>query len=83
MRARGFAKRLDVGLAIIDKRRERAGVSEVMHVIGDVAGMRCILVDDIVDSGGTLVQCRRGAAGRGRRVGRRPMSPMACCRAAR
>jgi ribose-phosphate pyrophosphokinase len=54
-RARGFAKRLDVGLAIIDKRRERAGVSEVMNVIGDVRGMRCILVDDIVDSGGTLV----------------------------
>ena len=54
-RARGFAKRLDVSLAIIDKRRERAGVSEVMHVIGDVAGKRCVLVDDIVDSGGTLV----------------------------
>lgn len=53
-RARGIAKRLDAGLAIIDKRRERAGVSEVMHVIGDVAGRRCILVDDIVDSGGTL-----------------------------
>ncbi len=53
-RARGFAKRLDVGLAIIDKRRERAGLSEVMHVIGDVGGMRCIIVDDIVDSGGTL-----------------------------
>lgn len=53
-RARGFAKRLDVGLAIIDKRRERAGVSEVMNVIGDVRGMRCIIVDDIVNSGGTL-----------------------------
>ncbi|MFO1070446.1 MAG: ribose-phosphate pyrophosphokinase [Geminicoccaceae bacterium] len=53
-RARGFAKRLDVGLAIIDKRRERAGVSEVMNVIGDVAGKRCVLIDDIVDSGGTL-----------------------------
>jgi ribose-phosphate pyrophosphokinase len=53
-RARAFAKRLDVGLAIIDKRRERAGVSEVMHVIGDVEGKRCVLVDDIVDSGGTL-----------------------------
>jgi ribose-phosphate pyrophosphokinase len=53
-RARGFAKRLDVGLAIIDKRRERAGVSEVMHVIGEVSGMRCIIVDDIADSGGTL-----------------------------
>jgi ribose-phosphate pyrophosphokinase len=54
-RARGFAKRLEVSLAIIDKRRERAGVSEVMHVIGDVAGKRCVLVDDIIDSGGTLI----------------------------
>jgi ribose-phosphate pyrophosphokinase len=53
-RARAFAKRLDADLAIIDKRRERAGVSEVMHVIGDVKGQDCILVDDIVDSGGTL-----------------------------
>jgi ribose-phosphate pyrophosphokinase len=53
-RARGFAKRLDAGLAIIDKRRERAGVSEVVNVIGDVAGRCCVLVDDIVDSGGTL-----------------------------
>jgi ribose-phosphate pyrophosphokinase len=53
-RARAFAKRLDADLAIIDKRRERAGVSEVMHVIGDVDGQDCILVDDIVDSGGTL-----------------------------
>jgi ribose-phosphate pyrophosphokinase len=53
-RARGIAKRLDASLAIVDKRRERAGVSEVMNVIGDVAGRRCVLVDDIVDSGGTL-----------------------------
>ena len=53
-RARAFAKRLDADLAIIDKRRERAGVSEVMHVIGDVDGRDCILVDDIVDSGSTL-----------------------------
>ncbi|MDV7338055.1 ribose-phosphate pyrophosphokinase [Terasakiella sp. A23] len=54
VRARAIAKRLDAGLAIIDKRRERAGVSEVMNVIGDVEGMNCILIDDIVDSGGTL-----------------------------
>ena len=53
-RARAFAKRLDADLAIIDKRREQASVSEVMHVIGDVDGRDCILVDDIVDSGGTL-----------------------------
>ena len=54
VRARAFAKRLDADLAIIDKRRERAGVSEVMNIIGEVNGMRCILVDDIVDSAGTL-----------------------------
>ncbi len=54
VRARAIAKRLDADLAIIDKRRERAGISEVMNIIGEVAGMRCILVDDIVDSAGTL-----------------------------
>ena len=54
VRARAIAKRLDADLAIIDKRRERAGVSEVMHIIGEVDGTRCILVDDIVDSAGTL-----------------------------
>ncbi|MEQ8227424.1 MAG: ribose-phosphate pyrophosphokinase [Rhodospirillales bacterium] len=54
VRARALAKRLDGDLAIIDKRRERAGVSEVMNIIGDVEGRRCILVDDIVDSAGTL-----------------------------
>jgi len=54
VRARLLAKRLDADLAIIDKRRERAGVSEVMNIIGDVDGRACILVDDIVDSAGTL-----------------------------
>ncbi|HEY8016840.1 MAG TPA: ribose-phosphate pyrophosphokinase [Dongiaceae bacterium] len=54
VRARAVAKRLDADLAIIDKRRERAGVSEVMNIIGDVRGQHCILVDDIVDSAGTL-----------------------------
>ncbi len=54
VRARALARRLDADLAIIDKRRERAGVSEVMNIIGDVEGRRCILVDDIVDSAGTL-----------------------------
>ncbi len=53
-RARAYAKRLDVGLAIIDKRRERANVSEVMHIIGDVEGKTCVIVDDIVDTAGTL-----------------------------
>lgn len=54
-RARGLAKRINTPLAIIDKRRERPGESEVMNVIGEVEGRTCILVDDIVDSGGTLV----------------------------
>jgi ribose-phosphate pyrophosphokinase len=54
VRARAIATRLSCDLAIIDKRRERAGQSEVMNVIGDVEGRDCILVDDIVDSGGTL-----------------------------
>ena len=55
VRARGLAKRINAPLAIIDKRRERAGESEVMNVIGEVEGYTCVLVDDIVDSGGTLV----------------------------
>jgi ribose-phosphate pyrophosphokinase len=55
VRARGLAKRINAPLAIIDKRRERAGESEVMNVIGDAAGYTCILIDDLVDSGGTLV----------------------------
>ena len=54
VRARIIARRLDAPLAIIDKRRERAGVSEVMNIIGDVQGRHCVLVDDIVDSAGTL-----------------------------
>ncbi len=54
VRARALAKRIDAPLAIVDKRRERAGESEVMNVIGDPTGKTCILVDDIVDSGGTL-----------------------------
>lgn len=54
VRARAVASRIHADLAIIDKRRERAGVSEVMNIIGDVDGRRCVLVDDIVDSGGTL-----------------------------
>jgi len=54
VRARSMAKRLDADLAIIDKRRERAGDSEVMNIIGDVAGRYCLIVDDMVDSAGTL-----------------------------
>jgi ribose-phosphate pyrophosphokinase len=54
-RARALAKRINAPLAIVDKRRERPGESEVMNVIGDVEGHTCILVDDIIDSGGTVV----------------------------
>jgi ribose-phosphate pyrophosphokinase len=64
-RARGLAKRIDAPLAIIDKRRERPGESEVMNVIGEVAGKTCILVDDIVDSGGTLVNAADALIGQG------------------
>jgi ribose-phosphate pyrophosphokinase len=55
VRARVVASKLNVELAIVDKRRQKAGVSEVMNIIGDVAGKDCIMIDDIVDSGGTLV----------------------------
>ncbi len=55
-RARAFAKRLNAGLAIIDKRRSAANVSEVMHIIGDVDGKNCIIVDDMIDTAGTLCQ---------------------------
>ena len=54
VRTRALAKRLNADLAIIDKRRERAGMSEVMNIIGDVDGRTCVIVDDIVDSAGTL-----------------------------
>ncbi|MGB4865134.1 MAG: ribose-phosphate diphosphokinase, partial [Hyphomicrobium sp.] len=54
VRARALAKRIGAPIAICDKRRERPGESEVMNVIGEVEGKRCILIDDIVDSGGTL-----------------------------
>jgi ribose-phosphate pyrophosphokinase len=54
VRARALAKRLDAGLAIIDKRREKAGISEVMHVIGDIEGQECVLIDDMVDTAGTI-----------------------------
>ena len=65
LRARDISTRLGVDLAIIDKRRERAGVSEVMHVIGEVDGRDCVLVDDIVDSGGTLVNAAKALIANG------------------
>ena len=54
VRARAIARRINVNLAIIDKRREKAGLSEVMNIIGDVSNHHCIIVDDIIDSGGTI-----------------------------
>jgi len=66
-RARGLAKRINTPLAIVDKRRERPGESEVMNVIGDVSGYTCILVDDIVDSGGTLVNAAGALLAKGAR----------------
>jgi len=58
-RTRAYSKRLDASLAIIDKRRERANVSEVMHIIGDVKGRDCIIVDDLIDTAGTLCNAAR------------------------
>jgi ribose-phosphate pyrophosphokinase len=55
-RARAFAKRLNAPLAIIDKRREEANVAEVMNVVGDVEGRHCLIVDDLIDTAGTLVK---------------------------
>jgi ribose-phosphate pyrophosphokinase len=65
VRARSLAKRINTPIAICDKRRERAGESEVMNVIGDVKGKRCILIDDIVDSGGTLVNAAQALLAEG------------------
>lgn len=59
VRARSLAKRMECDLAIIDKRREKAGVSEVMNIIGEIKGRHCILIDDIVDSAGTLCNAAR------------------------
>src|SRR6202042_1885946 len=66
-RARAIARRVDADLAIIDKRRERAGVSEVMNIIGEIEGRRCLLIDDIVDSAGTLCNAAEALMERGAR----------------
>jgi ribose-phosphate pyrophosphokinase len=67
VRARALAKRIDVPIAICDKRRERPGESEVLNVIGEVEDKRCILIDDIVDSGGTLVNAANALLAKGAR----------------
>jgi ribose-phosphate pyrophosphokinase len=67
VRARALAKRLNCDLAIIDKRRERAGQSEVMNIIGDVVGRDCIIIDDLVDSGGTFCNASDAMVKRGAR----------------
>ena len=65
--ARGFAKRLDASLAIIDKRRPRANVSEVVNVVGEVEGRDCILADDMIDTAGTVTEAARALKGLGAR----------------
>ena len=65
VRARDVAKRVGADLAIVDKRRPRAGVSEVMNIIGDVKGKNCIIIDDIVDSGGTLCNAAEALMNKG------------------
>ncbi len=66
-RARAYAKRLNASLAIIDKRRERANVSEVMNIIGDVRDRDCVLLDDMIDTAGTLTNAARALADAGAR----------------
>jgi ribose-phosphate pyrophosphokinase len=66
-RTRAYSKRLDASLAIVDKRRERANVSEVVHLIGDVKGKDCIIVDDIIDTAGTLCNAARAVIDNGAR----------------
>jgi ribose-phosphate pyrophosphokinase len=66
-RARAYARRLDSSLAIIDKRRERANVSEVMNIIGDVEGRDCFILDDMIDTAGTLVNAAKALRDRGAR----------------
>src|SRR6202790_3217482 len=66
-RARAFAKRLDAPLAIIDKRRTEVNVAEVMHIIGDVEGQHCLIVDDLIDTAGTLVKATEALLQQGAR----------------
>ena len=65
MRARSFAKKLDADLAIIDKRRDAPGISAAMNVIGNVEGKKCIIIDDLVDSGGTICNAAKALKEKG------------------
>ena len=64
-RTRALARKLDIGIAIIDKRRPSPGKSQVMNVIGNVNGKTCVIVDDIIDSGGTIINAAKALKGRG------------------
>ncbi|MEK6608616.1 MAG: ribose-phosphate pyrophosphokinase [Myxococcota bacterium] len=66
-RARAYAKRMDASLAIIDKRRERPNVSEVMNIVGEVEGRDCVIVDDMIDTAGTLTEAARALSKAGAR----------------
>ena len=74
-RARKFTQKLDMPLAIIDKRRPKANVSEVMNIIGNVEGKKCILVDDLIDTAGTLVHAADALVERGGATGLRLCKP--------
>jgi len=71
VRARAIAKQMDCDLAIIDKRRPKANVSEVMHVIGDIDGRNCVIMDDMIDTAGTLVKAAEVLKDKGGKEGLR------------
>jgi ribose-phosphate pyrophosphokinase len=75
VRARALAKRLDCDLAIIDKRRPKANVAEVMNIIGEVEGRTCVIMDDMVDTAGTLTKAAAGAEGPWRPAGAGVLHP--------
>jgi ribose-phosphate pyrophosphokinase len=75
VRARSLAKRLECDLAIIDKRRPKANVSEVMNIIGEVEGRTCIIMDDMVDTAGTLCKAATALKANGAKQGRRLLYP--------
>jgi ribose-phosphate pyrophosphokinase len=66
-RTRAYAKRMGADLAIVDKRRERANVSEVMHIVGSVAGRDCVILDDLIDTAGTITNAARALKEEGAR----------------